>query len=117
MSARSRCKQLRFGRGFQVVMNNSRSQAAQMTLPPGATEGGPDNRHSGSDQWLFVVSGRGSAVINRKTYPLKAGSLLFIARGSNHEIRNESSTPLKTLNFYVPPGYTAAGDELPPGKS
>ena len=24
--------------------------------------------------------------------------------------------PLKTLNFYVPPAYTADGDELPAGK-
>jgi mannose-6-phosphate isomerase-like protein (cupin superfamily) len=59
-----RHKHLQFGRGFRVVLGNDRSQAAQMTLAPGETEGGPDNRHRGADQWLFVVAGTGEAVVN-----------------------------------------------------
>jgi hypothetical protein len=27
-----------------------------MTLGPDETEGGPDNRHRGADQWLYVIS-------------------------------------------------------------
>ena len=33
-------KTLRFGKGFNVVLGNRRSQAAQMVLPPGDSEGG-----------------------------------------------------------------------------
>jgi mannose-6-phosphate isomerase-like protein (cupin superfamily) len=106
-------KHLRFGRGFQVLMGNRRVQAAQMTIAPGDSEGGPRNRHGGADQWLFVVSGRGTAVIKGHSYPLSAGSLLLIERGERHEIRNSGRQPLKTLNFYSPPAYTADGDELP----
>src|SRR5262245_52118512 len=51
-----RHKHLQFGRGFRVVLGDERSQAAQMTLVPGDTEGGPENRHRGADQWLYVVS-------------------------------------------------------------
>jgi oxalate decarboxylase/phosphoglucose isomerase-like protein (cupin superfamily) len=47
----------------------------------------------------------------------KCSSLVLIERGQNHEIRNVGTTNLKTLNFYVPPAYTKAADELPPGKS
>ena len=111
-----RHKHLQFGQGFRVVVGNDRSQAAQMTLEPGATEGGPDNRHRGADQWLFVVSGTGEAVVNRRRYALKAGTLLLIERGDRHEIRNTGRTPLRTVNFYVPPAYTSEGDELPRGK-
>jgi len=107
---------LKFGKGFRVVLGNKRSQAAQMTLAPGDTEGGPDNRHRGADQWLFVVAGSGEAIINGKKYELRAGSLVLIERGDRHEIRNTGRTPMKTLNVYVPPAYTAAGEELPPGK-
>lgn len=32
-------KHLRMGKGFHVVLGNSKSQAAQMVLPPGAKEG------------------------------------------------------------------------------
>jgi len=84
-----------------------------MVLAPGKAEGGPENSHRGADQWLFVVSGVGRARINRRLYPLKAGTLLLIERGDEHEIKNTGRTKLVTLNFYVPPAYAANGDELP----
>ncbi len=40
-----RHKHLRFGRGCRVVLGDEPSQAAQMTLGPGETEGGPGHRH------------------------------------------------------------------------
>ena len=40
---------LRFGKGFRVAVGNDRSQAAQMVIPAGGQEGGPDNRHRGAD--------------------------------------------------------------------
>ena len=107
---------LRFGKGFSVVLGNRRSQAAQMVIEPGKAEGDATNRHHGADQWLFVVSGTGVATINRRRYALRAGSLLLIERDDRHEIRNTGRRHLKTLNFYVPPAYTAAGDELPRAK-
>ena len=109
-------KHLQFGQGFKVVLGDERSQAAQRTLAPGASEGGPDNRHRGADQWLFVVEGTGEAVVNRRTVPLRAGTLVLVQRGDTHEIRNTGTTPLKTLNVYVPPAYSADGDELPAGR-
>lgn len=111
-----RRKKLRFGEGFRMAIGNDRSQAAEMVLPPGDSEGGPDNKHRGSDQWLFVLSGKGSATINHKRYPLSAGSLILIEHGDLHEIKNTGSTPLKTLNIYVPPAYTSEGDPLPRGR-
>jgi len=87
-----------------------------MVIAPGDAEGGPDNRHRGSDQWLFVLSGTGRATLGRRRQVLKAGTLLLIQRGTTHEIRNTGRTPLKTLNLYVPPAYTASRDPLPRGK-
>ena len=109
-------KHLRFGEGFRVAVGNRRSQAAEMVIPPGDCEGGPDNRHRGADQWLFVLSGTGRATINGKRYALRASSLLLIERGDRHEIRNTGRTVLRTLNFYVPPAYKSNGDELPAGR-
>src|SRR3712207_7817077 len=103
-------KHLRFGEGFRVAIGNRRSQAAEMVLPPGDSEGGPDNRHRGADQWLYVLSGRGTAVINQRRHAPRAGSLLLIERGDLHEIRNTGRTPLRTLHVYVPPAYTPDGE-------
>jgi mannose-6-phosphate isomerase-like protein (cupin superfamily) len=110
-------KRLRLAKEFKVAIGNKASQCAEMTLPPGASEGGPDNRHRGSDQWLFVISGKGVAIVENKRVRLQAGTVLLIERGETHEIRNTGTTSLKTVNFYVPPAYTAGGNELPRGKS
>src|SRR5512142_118574 len=95
-------KHPRFGKGFSVAMSNKRAQAATMTVAPGDCEGGPDNRHRGADQWLFVQSGTGTAIVEGRRHPLRAGSLLLIERGDVHEIRNTGRRPLRTLNIYVP---------------
>jgi mannose-6-phosphate isomerase-like protein (cupin superfamily) len=99
------------------VLGDEHSQAAQMTLGPGETEGGPDNRHRGADQWLFVVSGAGQAVVNGERVELREGMLLLIQRGDKHEIRNTGPGSLKVLNVYIPPASTDDGDELPAGKA
>jgi mannose-6-phosphate isomerase-like protein (cupin superfamily) len=107
---------VRFGQGFRVLVGNRRAQAASMTIAPGDSEGGPDNRHRGADQWLFVEAGRGVAIVNGRRHTLRPGSLMLIARGERHEIRNTGRAPLRTLNVYVPPAYTRSGDELPRGR-
>jgi mannose-6-phosphate isomerase-like protein (cupin superfamily) len=109
-------KHLQFGHGFSVVLCDDHSQAAQMTLAPDETEGGPDNRHKGADQWLFVISGSGTAIVNGESVPLHEGTLLLIQRGDHHEIKNTGRTPLRTLNIYVPPAYTLQGEERTAGR-
>ena len=111
-----RYKTLRFGRGFNVVLGNRKSQAAQMVLEPGDSEGNRENRHDGADQWLFVVSGTGVAHVNDRRVALRAGSLLLIEHGDRHEVRNNGRGRLTTLNFYVPPAYSSQGDELRAGR-
>ena len=103
--------------GFHVVRGNRRSQAAEMILAPGQTEGGSDNRHRGSDQWLYVISGTGRAIVKNKRYPLQRGTLLLIEQGETHEIRNTGRSPLRTLNVYVPRAYRKNGDPLPRGRA
>jgi mannose-6-phosphate isomerase-like protein (cupin superfamily) len=86
-----------------------------MVIAPGASEGGLANRHRRSDQWLFVQAGTGVAIIKARHHSLVRHSLVLIEHGEQYEIRCTGRTPLKTLNFYSPPGYTkAAGNELPP---
>jgi mannose-6-phosphate isomerase-like protein (cupin superfamily) len=110
-------RHLQFGDGFSVLFGDTRSQAAQMTLAPKASEGGPENRHVAADQWLFVVSGSGLAIVDGKRMQLKRGALIRIERGEAHEIRNIGRRPLRTLNIYVPAAYSSSGNELAAGRS
>ena len=110
-------EKLQFQKGFRVSVGNKKSQGAVMVLGPGATEGGPHNRHKGADQWLFVIDGNGAAIVNGHKLDLTEGSLVLIEAGDTHEIRNTGRSLLKTVNIYLPPAYDGEGEELSPGKS
>jgi mannose-6-phosphate isomerase-like protein (cupin superfamily) len=108
-----RREELRFDDDFRVAAGNARSQVATMVLAAGESAGGPDNRHPGSDQWLYVVSGEGTATIDGETHRLHPGVAVLIERGEAHEIRSTGDGPLQTLNVYVPPAYDGSGEPLP----
>ncbi|MBX9590858.1 MAG: cupin domain-containing protein [Hyphomonadaceae bacterium] len=108
--------QLAFQAGFRLGVGNDRSQCAVMVLARGGVEGDSENRHRGADQWLYVVSGTGSAKINGREVPLSAGTMVLIERGDTHEIRNTGRSLLKTASVYVPPAYRDEETELPAGK-
>jgi mannose-6-phosphate isomerase-like protein (cupin superfamily) len=90
---------------FRVVAGSERSQAAEMALPPGGSTGGPDNRHDASDQWVLVLSGSGTAIVDGTEYELSPGTLLLIEAGEAHELRSAPEEQLATVNFYAPPEY------------
>jgi mannose-6-phosphate isomerase-like protein (cupin superfamily) len=96
--------QLHQARAFKILAQTRISQAAEMVIRPGDSEGGPGNKHA-SDQWLYVTDGRGTAIVEGRTTPLRKGMLLLIEKGETHEIRAGGKTPLRSLNLYAPPAY------------
>lgn len=102
--------------GFRVLLDAERAQAAEMGIGPGDSVGGPDNRHRGADQWVFVVDGVGEATVDDATVELRAGTLLLIRQGQTHALRNTGERLLQTLNLYCPPAYRDDGEPLPAGR-
>jgi mannose-6-phosphate isomerase-like protein (cupin superfamily) len=111
-----RHQRLKLRPGFHVGITSRRAQAATMILAPGGQEGGPDNRHRGSDQWLYVIDGTGQARVNGRRIRLSAGTLVLIERGDVHEVRNTGRGQLKTVNFYEPPAFRKNGELLARGR-
>lgn len=91
--------------GFDVLGGTPRSQAAPMAVSAGSSTGGPSNRHTESDQWLYVLVGSGSATIAGREYQRSPGSFVLIERGKVHEIRNDGDQPLETISIYAPLAY------------
>jgi mannose-6-phosphate isomerase-like protein (cupin superfamily) len=90
-------------RELSVLHATRSSQAATMTLAPGAESNESSaNEHAWAEQWLYVVSGTGSARIGRRTVKLRPGSLLLRA----------GRRRLVTINVYVPPAYRKDGKPL-----
>jgi mannose-6-phosphate isomerase-like protein (cupin superfamily) len=100
---------------FEVIASTRGAQAAMMTLAPkGVSDDEISNEHPRSEQWLYVVSGSGTAIIRsagtQTAVTLKRGSLLTIEKGELHQIRNTGRQRLRTINFYVPPAYSKDGE-------
>jgi len=97
---------------FSVLDTTRSAQSAVMVLQPGESTGDPQNEHPQSEQWLFVVSGTGKALVNRRRVAIREKSLLLIEKGEIHQVRNTGRHPLVTLNFYAPPAYTRDGEPM-----
>jgi len=91
--------------GFNVLGGSDRSQAATMALEPGEATGGPHNTHPASDQWVYVLSGEGHAIVNGEQAALAPGALLLIEAGETHELAASGEQPLIVLSVYAPPAY------------
>jgi mannose-6-phosphate isomerase-like protein (cupin superfamily) len=98
---------------FDVVHGTLAAQAAVMILRPGQDTGKVSNEHPAAEQWIFVVAGSGRAIVGRRIIALKARTLVLIPKGARHQIKNTSRRRLVTLNFYIPPAYTSAGEVRP----
>src|SRR5262249_10767358 len=75
---------------FDVLFATRGAQAAMMTLQPGgASDDQPSNEHPRCEQWLFVLSGSGEAIIGEgratRRVPLAENSLLVIEKGELHQ--------------------------------
>lgn len=97
-------------RMFSLLTETRAAQAAMMTLRPDQSTGEPDNEHAGSEQWLFVISGVGEALVNKRKIIIRERSLLLIEKGEVHQIKNSGRRDLITLNIYVPPAYDKDGN-------
>ena len=54
---------------FTVLHATRSAEAAMMTLKPGqSTSDAPENEHPRCEQWLFVVSGSGRAVVDKRRW-------------------------------------------------
>jgi len=99
---------------FDVLFATRSAQAAMMSLRPGgASDDRPSNEHPECEQWLFVLAGKGAAIIGEgrsaRRVPIAENSLVVIEKGEPHQIKNRGSKLLRTLNVYVPPAYTSEG--------
>ncbi len=96
---------------FEPLIASAAVQAAMMVLRPGQSSSEDvEDEHPRAEQWLFVISGAGTAKVGRRTAKLKAGSLLLIEHDEPHQITNTGRDLMRTVNFYAPPAYTPKGN-------
>ncbi|KAL8768998.1 MAG: hypothetical protein Q9209_004915 [Squamulea sp. 1 TL-2023] len=83
----------------RVLWTGLYSQVVLMTVPVGGDIG--DEVHT-VDQALTFTSGIGKATINGKDQDVKAGDLMVVPAGTQHQFVNTGPTPLILYTIYSP---------------
>jgi mannose-6-phosphate isomerase-like protein (cupin superfamily) len=92
-----------YSSGFDTLAHTDYSQGATLVVQPQTKTGGPDNRHTDSDQWIYVIAGAGRAVIAGREAHLDPGTILLIDPGEPHEIFCVGDDPLVMFTVFSPP--------------
>lgn len=85
------------------LLTGDHEQVVVMTIPPGGEIG--DEVHSGTDQLLIFVDGRGEARLDGQASQIGANDLVFVRAGTRHNFVNKGDTPLRLITVYAPPEH------------
>jgi oxalate decarboxylase/phosphoglucose isomerase-like protein (cupin superfamily) len=98
-----------------VATENTDAPAVSLmhvVLLPG--EGHERHNHPGSDEILYILSGRGEQMVDdADTFPVGPGQAVFIPTAAFHSTVNTGWEPLVLLAIYAPAGAEEALKGLP----
>jgi mannose-6-phosphate isomerase-like protein (cupin superfamily) len=77
----------------RAVIDRPDEHVDAITVPAGDELG--RELHATVDETIIVVAGHGTAELDGVSTPVRAGSVVFIPRGTAHNIRNDGPTPLR----------------------
>ncbi len=66
------------------------------------TKGG-EHFHLAYDETYYFLSGKGALTIDKKTFPVKLGTVAVIPAGMVHSVLSDSDDPLEFIVFGTPP--------------
>jgi mannose-6-phosphate isomerase-like protein (cupin superfamily) len=89
----------------KVVFTGTRTQLVVMALLPGEEIG--TEVHGAVDQLLYVVKGRGIAVLGDVKETFAEGAMFCVPAGTTHNVVNAGDEPLKLFTVYSPPQHAA----------
>ena len=84
----------------RVLWTGEHTQLVIMTIPPGGEIG--VETHDENDQILSFVSGLGKAVVDGETQAVKAGDVVVVPAGKEHNFLNDGPNPLVLYTVYGP---------------
>ncbi len=84
----------------RVLWTGEHTQLVIMTIPPKGEIG--VETHDENDQILSFVSGLGKAVVDGQTKKVKAGDVVVVPAGKEHNFLNDGPNPLVLYTMYGP---------------
>jgi mannose-6-phosphate isomerase-like protein (cupin superfamily) len=86
----------------RVVYTAQHCQLVLMSLNPAEDIGMEVHK---LDQFFRVEEGSGEVILDGVSSPIKAGFAILVPAGTNHNIVNTATVPLKLYTLYAPPNH------------
>jgi mannose-6-phosphate isomerase-like protein (cupin superfamily) len=86
----------------KVLYTAKHCQLVVMALKPGEEIGAEVHQ---LDQFFRVEEGAGEAILDGHRTVIRAGFAVLVPAGTNHNIVNNGSVPLKLYTLYAPPNH------------
>ncbi|WP_290648210.1 cupin domain-containing protein [Aquisalimonas sp.] len=86
--------------GITDLVRTPHSKAQTIVLAPQEQVGGPDNRLSGADRWIYVLSGIGRCAVNDEAVDLVAGVVVLVEAGEPLTLKNNGDEALDLLVIF-----------------
>lgn len=87
----------------RVLFTGEKSQLVVMNVPPGESIG--REKHPHVEQTLIVHSGQARAVLDGREIDIGEGEVIVVTPGTEHDVVNTGTTPLRIMTVYVPPNH------------
>lgn len=95
------------GRDHKMIVGPGKEMEAEYMafgvadFPPNAHA--PAHDHAGSEEIIYVMSGRGEIYFNGEPEPVQSGSVAYVPVGVEHSINNQSDEVMKVVYVFSPP--------------
>jgi len=86
-----------------VLYTTPKSQLVVMTLQSGEDIG--LETHEEHDQFIRVETGTGEVILDGVAHPVADGFAIVIPAGTEHNLKNTGSEPLRLYTLYTPPEH------------
>ena len=80
------------------LVPNAELSVARMTVNGAATS--PTHRHPNCNETITLIAGNVTCIVDDHEYPIKAGDVVFVPKGSAHAIRNETNQAAVAIVAY-----------------
>ncbi len=87
----------------QVLETGKETQVVLMSIPKGGDIG--EETHTGNEQVLFLVAGRGKVILEGVESAFEEGDLVLVKAGTKHNFVNTGEEDLKIITTYSPPHH------------
>lgn len=84
----------------QVLATGKHTQVVVMSIPVGGNIG--METHKDNDQVLYFIDGEGEVILDGVRSDFKAGDLVLVEAGTEHDFINKGEVPLKIVTMYSP---------------